>query len=177
MLGHCICDTTCAHPRSRASGCLRRTEWQHSTTVTSCDDTQTTEVISAYVASLSSSPPFPALQLTKYASKSSLNHVRHHDRAGLLNRLSWDAPFPYSAYQAPRDCPAGFSQAELAFPDLEAYAEQEYPTYRKLDEHGRGDFDKLLQVADTVRKLCDELRISILAVHPYVFPSLAGINH
>ena len=72
---------------------------------------------------------------------------------------------------------AGFSQAELAFPDLEAYAEQECPGYRKLDEHGHGDLDKLLQVADKVRKLCDELRISILAVHPYVYPSLAGINH
>ncbi|KAI0331805.1 xylose isomerase-like protein [Cubamyces sp. BRFM 1775] len=62
---------------------------------------------------------------------------------------------------------AGFSQVELAFPDLEAYAEQEFPGYQKLDEHGNGDLGKLLQAADNVRKLCEELRISILAVHPF----------
>ncbi|KAI0365792.1 xylose isomerase-like protein [Pilatotrama ljubarskyi] len=62
---------------------------------------------------------------------------------------------------------AGFSQAELAFPDLEAYAEQEFPGYQKLDEHGNGDLDKLLQAAEKVRKLCEGLRLSILAVHPF----------
>ncbi|KAL7277108.1 hypothetical protein ACG7TL_008953 [Trametes sanguinea] len=62
---------------------------------------------------------------------------------------------------------AGFDQAEVAFPDLEAYAEQEFPGYRKLDDRGNGDLDKLVQAAEQVRKLCDKLRISILAVHPF----------
>ncbi|KAI0353900.1 xylose isomerase-like protein [Trametes cingulata] len=62
---------------------------------------------------------------------------------------------------------AGFTQAELAFHDLEAYAEQEFPGYQKLDEHGSGDLDKLLQAADKVKKLCEELGLSILAVHPF----------
>lgn len=61
---------------------------------------------------------------------------------------------------------AGFSQAELAFPDLEAYAEQEFSGYRKLDDHGNGDLDKLLQAAGKVSELCKELGLSILAVHP-----------
>ncbi|KAL1948755.1 hypothetical protein VTO73DRAFT_10561 [Trametes versicolor] len=62
---------------------------------------------------------------------------------------------------------AGFSQAELGFPDLEAYAEQEFSGYRKLDDHGNGDLDKLLQAAGKVSELCKELGLSILAVHPF----------
>ncbi|KAI8974874.1 xylose isomerase-like protein [Trametes punicea] len=62
---------------------------------------------------------------------------------------------------------AGFNQAELAFPDLEAYAEQEFPGYRKLDDNGNGDLDKLLQIATKVRKLCEDLRLSVLTVHPF----------
>lgn len=61
---------------------------------------------------------------------------------------------------------AGFAQAELAFPDLEAYAEQEFAGYSKLDGQGRGDLDRLVQAAEKIRELCQELGISILAVHP-----------
>ena len=63
---------------------------------------------------------------------------------------------------------AGFLQAELAFPDLEAYAAQEHPGYKTLDEHGIGDLDTLLKVANKVRALCEELGLSILAIHPCV---------
>ena len=62
---------------------------------------------------------------------------------------------------------AGFTQAELAFPDLEAYAAQEFAGYQKLDDNnGRGDLDKLVRAAEKVGELCGELGISILAVHP-----------
>ncbi|TBU25420.1 xylose isomerase-like protein [Dichomitus squalens] len=62
---------------------------------------------------------------------------------------------------------AGFNQAELGFPDLEAYAEQEYPGYKQLDRSGKGDIDKLVQLAENVKKLCDDLHLTILAVHPF----------
>ncbi|PSS37459.1 hypothetical protein PHLCEN_2v666 [Hermanssonia centrifuga] len=62
---------------------------------------------------------------------------------------------------------AGFSDAELAFPDLEAYASQEYPGYRQLDRAGKGDMDTLCKAAGKIRKLCDELDLGILAVHPF----------
>ncbi|KAH9848733.1 xylose isomerase-like protein [Lenzites betulinus] len=64
---------------------------------------------------------------------------------------------------------AGFTQAELAFPDLEAFAGQEFPGYQKLDERGCGDLDKLVQVAGKVRQLCEELGLLILAVHPFSY--------
>ncbi|CDO71054.1 hypothetical protein BN946_scf184844.g58 [Trametes cinnabarina] len=62
---------------------------------------------------------------------------------------------------------AGFDQAEVAFPDLEAYAEQEYPGYQKLDDSGKGDLDKLVQASEKIWQLCEALDISILAVHPF----------
>ncbi|KAI0628617.1 xylose isomerase-like protein [Trametes polyzona] len=62
---------------------------------------------------------------------------------------------------------AGFTQAELGFPDLEAYAEQEFPGYRKLDDRGHGDLDKLVQAAEKIKRLCDDLGLSVLAVHPF----------
>ena len=66
---------------------------------------------------------------------------------------------------------AGFSHVELAFPDLEAYATQEYPGYQKLDASGRGDIEKLCNAARDVRALCQASGMKILAVHPYVlFP-------
>ena len=61
---------------------------------------------------------------------------------------------------------AGFSQTELGFPDLEAYAAQEFSGYKQLDRSGKGDIDKLVEAAEKIKKLCDELRITVLAVHP-----------
>ena len=62
---------------------------------------------------------------------------------------------------------AGFTQAELGFPDLEAYAAQEIAGYQKLDgDNGQGDLDKLVLAAKKVGELCRELGISMLAVHP-----------
>ena len=61
---------------------------------------------------------------------------------------------------------AGFAAAETSFPDLEAYAEQEHPGSKMLDESGKGDLDMLVQAATKIRKLCSELGLSILAVHP-----------
>lgn len=40
---------------------------------------------------------------------------------------------------------AGFSHVNFAFPDLEAYAIQEYIGYQKLDTVGRGDIEKVVQ--------------------------------
>ncbi|KAI0765854.1 xylose isomerase-like protein [Trametes elegans] len=62
---------------------------------------------------------------------------------------------------------AKFQQVEIAFPDLEAFAAQEFPGYRKLDNNGNGDLDKLVQAAEKVKKLCEELGLTVLAVHPF----------
>ncbi|KAI0821836.1 xylose isomerase-like protein [Trametes gibbosa] len=62
---------------------------------------------------------------------------------------------------------AGFTQAELAFSDLETYAGEEFPGYRKLDERGSGDLFDLVQAAGKVKELCAELGLSILAVHQF----------
>ncbi|KAI0667234.1 xylose isomerase-like protein [Trametes maxima] len=62
---------------------------------------------------------------------------------------------------------AGFSHVELGFPDLEAYAEQEYPGYQRLDESGNGDLDTLLQAAGRLKELAKELGLEILAIHPF----------
>lgn len=48
---------------------------------------------------------------------------------------------------------AGFTQAELGFPDLEEYAEKEYEEYSKLDRSGQGDVDKLVQAAEKIKTL------------------------
>lgn len=61
---------------------------------------------------------------------------------------------------------AGFPSVELGFPDLEAFAEQEHPGYQKLDESGKGGLDTLVRAATTVRQLCSEQGLSVLAVHP-----------
>ncbi|OCH93966.1 hypothetical protein OBBRIDRAFT_823729, partial [Obba rivulosa] len=62
---------------------------------------------------------------------------------------------------------AGISQVELGFPDLEAYAAQEFPGYKKLDDRGQGDIDKLLETAGKIRALCGKLELSVLLMHPY----------
>lgn len=63
---------------------------------------------------------------------------------------------------------AGFTQVEIGFPDLETFAEQEFEgNYKKLDDAGKGDVEKLCQVAAKVRSLCDELGMHILVVHPF----------
>ncbi|GJE85429.1 xylose isomerase-like protein [Phanerochaete sordida] len=63
---------------------------------------------------------------------------------------------------------AGFTHVEVGFPDLEAYAAQEWNgDYQKLDEKGGGDVDKLCQVAKKVKTLCQELGMEILVVHPF----------
>ncbi|KAI0064489.1 xylose isomerase-like protein [Artomyces pyxidatus] len=51
---------------------------------------------------------------------------------------------------------SGFKLTEIAFPDLEAYAAQQYPGYRKLDNLGRGDLECLCAVADEIRALFSE---------------------
>ena len=67
---------------------------------------------------------------------------------------------------------AGFTQVELAFPDLETYAEQEHPGYGKLDECGKGSVDVLLETAGKVRLMCEELGMVILVIHPCVIAYL-----
>ena len=62
---------------------------------------------------------------------------------------------------------AGFPQVEIGFPDFESYAEQEYKGhYQKLNDKGEGDEGKLAETALRVKKLCDELGLSVLVVHP-----------
>ena len=62
---------------------------------------------------------------------------------------------------------AGFTQVELGFPDLETYAEQVFKAnYKKLDNAGQGDIEKLCEVAGQVRQVCHELGMEILVVHP-----------
>ncbi|EGO28752.1 hypothetical protein SERLADRAFT_459519 [Serpula lacrymans var. lacrymans S7.9] len=62
---------------------------------------------------------------------------------------------------------AGFRLAEIAFPDLEAYAQQENPNYKKIGNRGRGDVDVLCQVARKISSLCEKLGLKVLAVHPF----------
>ncbi|KAI0754176.1 xylose isomerase-like protein [Daedaleopsis nitida] len=62
---------------------------------------------------------------------------------------------------------AGFAQAELAFPDLEGYAAQQFSGYQKLDEAGQGDVATLVQAGEQIKELCGELGITVLAVHPF----------
>ena len=62
---------------------------------------------------------------------------------------------------------AGFTQVEIGFPDLEAYAGQESNgDYKNLDDAGKGDIDKLCDTARKVRTLCHELGLEALVVHP-----------
>lgn len=63
---------------------------------------------------------------------------------------------------------AGFPHVELGFPDLESYAEQTFSGYRKLDDNGKGDVEKVVAVAGKIRSLCEELGLKVLVVHPYV---------
>lgn len=62
---------------------------------------------------------------------------------------------------------AGFPQVEIGFPDLEAYASQAFPGYKKLDNSGKGDLYNLLKTAKEVRELCRELGLKVLVVHPF----------
>jgi hypothetical protein len=61
---------------------------------------------------------------------------------------------------------AGFAAAEIAFPDLEAYAASEYPNYKQLDDAGNGDIDGLLFAAGKIRALLDELKLEALTTMP-----------
>ena len=61
---------------------------------------------------------------------------------------------------------AGFSQVEMAFPDLETFANQEHPGYMPLDHAGKGDLGKLCGAAVKIRGLCNELGLSVLVIHP-----------
>ncbi|CCM00629.1 uncharacterized protein FIBRA_02666 [Fibroporia radiculosa] len=62
---------------------------------------------------------------------------------------------------------ARFPFAEVGFPDLEAYAEQTFEGYQKLDRRGKGDIDKLLKATGNIRVLCEELGLKVLVVHPF----------
>ncbi|KZT01032.1 xylose isomerase-like protein [Laetiporus sulphureus 93-53] len=62
---------------------------------------------------------------------------------------------------------AGFLFAEVAFPDLEMYASQLHPDYKKLDDGGQRDLDKLIGAANEISKLCNSLGVKLLAVHPF----------
>ncbi|PCH35139.1 xylose isomerase-like protein [Wolfiporia cocos MD-104 SS10] len=63
---------------------------------------------------------------------------------------------------------AGFPQVEVGFPDLEEYAKQEFPVeYKKLDNSGNGDLEKLLEAAGKIKSLCNELGLKVLVVHPF----------
>ncbi|KAJ3551158.1 hypothetical protein NM688_g4881 [Phlebia brevispora] len=61
----------------------------------------------------------------------------------------------------------GFSQVELAFPDLEAFTAQQFPGYKVLDHMGNGGLEELCQAAQQIRMLCDELALQILVIHPF----------
>lgn len=61
---------------------------------------------------------------------------------------------------------AGFTQVEIGFPDLEAYASQLFPGYQKLDDRGIGDLNSLLKTARKVADLFRELGLKVLVVHP-----------
>jgi sugar phosphate isomerase/epimerase len=61
---------------------------------------------------------------------------------------------------------AGFSAAEIAFPDLEEFAASNHEGYSELDDAGKGDLDVLLAVAGKIRKQLDELGLQALTVMP-----------
>ena len=65
---------------------------------------------------------------------------------------------------------AGFKWTEIAFLDLESYAESKYKGkgsgYRKLNSAGEGDLEKLLEAAKDIRQLMDQLGLSVLTVMP-----------
>jgi sugar phosphate isomerase/epimerase len=71
---------------------------------------------------------------------------------------------------------AGFTAAEIAFPDLEAYAASLHDGYKHLDDAGRGDLDALLGAAHQIRALMEELGVRALTVMPYVHSRSAGIE-
>ncbi|EIN12948.1 xylose isomerase-like protein [Punctularia strigosozonata HHB-11173 SS5] len=62
---------------------------------------------------------------------------------------------------------AGFNSVEIAFPDLEAFAQSEYPDYGSADRGGKGDVDTLLKAANRVRDLCRSMRLSVLTLMPF----------
>lgn len=61
---------------------------------------------------------------------------------------------------------AGFKWTEVALPDLEQYATSKFNQYKKLDETGSGDVDKLLDAAKDMHELCQQLGLSVLTVMP-----------
>ena len=81
---------------------------------------------------------------------------------------------------------AGFKYVEIAFPDLEAYAELLFEDhsgpsggevrdvgegggkggYRKLNDAGEGDVEKLLETAKKVSMICVERGLRVLTVMP-----------
>jgi hypothetical protein len=71
---------------------------------------------------------------------------------------------------------AGCTAAEIAFPDLEAYASSLHDRYKQLDDAGRGDLDALLGAARQIRKLMQELGVRALTVMPYVRSCSARIK-
>ncbi|KIJ64360.1 hypothetical protein HYDPIDRAFT_90751 [Hydnomerulius pinastri MD-312] len=62
---------------------------------------------------------------------------------------------------------AGFTLVEIAMFDIEGFAAQEHPGYKKMDEGGQGDIETLITVARKVNEICSELGLTILAVHPF----------
>lgn len=66
---------------------------------------------------------------------------------------------------------AGFPLAEIAFPDLQDYAQQRAEklgfSFKGVDENGQGDVEKLVDAAKEIKSLCDELRLKIMIMHPF----------
>jgi hypothetical protein len=65
---------------------------------------------------------------------------------------------------------AGFMYTEIAFPDLEAYTTSLYSNkddgYKKIDDVGKGDVDKLLRAANDVGSMCEQLGLKVLTLMP-----------
>jgi len=65
---------------------------------------------------------------------------------------------------------AGFRYAETSFPELQEYARQkakkEGKQFQTIDDSGKGDVDKVVEGAKEIKRLCDELGIKIMVMHP-----------
>lgn len=68
---------------------------------------------------------------------------------------------------------AGFQSTEIAFPDLEAHAAENFAKvagqkYSEIGPDGRGDEEILMNASTEVKDLCDQLGLKVLTLMPYV---------